>query len=405
MNTSGVGGARIVESNRTQPDLTSSKLSGTSIERRTANDGASRPAITPAGMMATSAEELTFQFSEVAEAKQTALEERVARHAKINLKSNTIQVTQIVAIMKLLEGKEGYEILRGQARSFAASFRMNPDAALNQLELTALPAKKKFALINMALDTFEDSSTDALAKSKLSAMVDKMSNPFSDESTLVGATSDFKEVDADAKDILFGALSIRPTIRTIWDLMVEKSNSNLAESMSEMQATWEKLNDVRGLEQVGAIIILHKIIQLIRSMVHSTDNLLDRMGLLNIKEENLHTRYARNFIDMAQSSMPSTLIDKTIDNLKTAKRRCVRCGTQKTVCLSCKLEADKCKCQTKKTCNCADMRTYILSLLHLHVRQWPADIWINVDAKKIMLDQLLKKQNAPTGLLAQRMMG
>jgi hypothetical protein len=32
------------------------------------------------------------------------------------------------------------------------------------------------------------------------------------------------------------------------------------------------------------------------------------------------------------------------------------------------------------------------------------DVWINDDAKNMLLEQLLKKQNAPTGLVAKRMM-
>lgn len=360
----------------------------------------------PMSYLAVSAEELTFQFSEVTEAKETALEDRLERQKQAKEKFGTMKVEQIQTIMKLMEGREGYDILRGQARTFSALYQDNPEAAIQQLDLSSMSAEKKYALLNMALETLGFNKNTENKSTHLAEYIQRQRNPFQQTDRLQPFSQAAEKVSelSGRDDTLFQAIGMQPSIKGVWDLIAEKSNGNLADAIANTRLEWGGLNE-SSLEGVGALIIVQKIITIIHSMHQDAERIMTRLGVQEIWHSDRLQRQTKMLIDLAQSSMPSTLIDKVFENLKSAKRQCPRCLLMhRRRCKSCQGDATQCDCANTFKCSCTDFREHALSLLHLHARQWPREVWANMDAKNLVLDQLLKKQNAPSGLIAKRMM-
>ncbi|PUE48512.1 hypothetical protein B9Z45_16065 [Limnohabitans sp. 2KL-17] len=360
----------------------------------------------PMNQLAVSAEELTFQFSEVAEAKETALEERLARQEQVKEKIGALKVEQIQTIMKLMEGKEGYDILRGQARSFAALYQENPEGALKQIDLGSISAEKKYALLNMALNTLAVNNNHPGAQVSLARHIQEQHNPFQrkDQLQIASLATTASTPSPKQEDKLFQAISIQPSIKGIWELLNEKSSGNLLEAIQKTRLAWNEPHS-SFLENVGAVVIIHKIMSVIQSMHANAEQIMVRIGVQDIWKNDRLQKHTKMLIDLAQSNMPSTLIDKVFDSLRTSKRQCPRCTLKyRMECKNCHGDATVCNCTMDIICRCPDFREHVLSLLHWHVRQWPTEVWTNNEAKNLVLDQLLKKQNAPNGLLAKRMM-
>lgn len=360
----------------------------------------------PSSHLAVAAEELTFQFSETVEAKESSLEERLKRQQRATEKAASLKVEHIQAIIKLMEGKEGYEVLRGQARSFAALYQTNAEAALKHIDLESMSAEKKYALLHLAVNTLGQNPSSRDAQNKLNEYIQQQNNPFRhpEHANIIQAVNSNHQPRQHQDNSLPIAISIQPSIKGLWDVISEKSDGNLMAAIRARRSEW--LGDQTfPLESMGALLIVHKIVTIIQSMHTHADQIMKKMGIQDTRQGDLLQKQTKMLIDLAQSSMPSALIDRLVDNLKSNKRRCPRCSAMKRmVCKTCKGNSLACNCKVDMVCQCIDVRGYILSLLHWHARQWPMDVWINDDAKNMLLEQLLKKQNAPTGLVAKRMM-
>lgn len=375
---------------------------------RMAKDAMSMAGITssPTSHLAVAAEELTFQFSEAVEAKETALEERLQRQRRVTEKLGSLSVAQIQAIMTLMEGKEGYEILRGQARSFATLYQTNPELAIKYIELDNIPSEKKYTLLSLATNTLGLNPNSRDAQIKLSQYIQQQNNPFQqpEQTNIFQAVSVKHRPSQQQGSSLPQVVSIQPSIKSLWDVINEKSNGNLLDAMRAIRSEWSD-DQTFPLENIGALVIVHKIMTIIQSMHTHAEDIMKRIGVQDAWKGDFPKKQTKILIDLAQSSMPSSLIDRLVDSLKSSKRSCPRCTTLKHMaCTTCRGKSLACDCKVDTVCRCTDFRGYILSLLHWHARQWPLEVWINDDAKTMVLDQLIKKQNAPTGLLAKRMM-
>lgn len=406
MSIFGVSAAQVSEAIASE-SITSERVasSKSSIE----SSASSSLLLTPSqstNYLAVSAEELTFHFSEVTEAKETALEDRLERQKQVKEKSSTMKVEQIQTIMRLMEGREGYDILRGQARSFSALYQDDPEAAIRQLDLRNMSAEKKYALLNMALETLDISKNSDNKRVHLAEYIQKQNNPFQQTDRFEPLSQMTEKVGnlSEQCDTLFQAIVMQPTIKSLWDLINEKSTGNLIEAIKKARLDLGGLNK-SSLESIGAIVIVHKIVSIIHSMHEDAERIMTRIGVQDIWHSDRLQRQTKMLIDLAQSSIPSTLIDKLIDSFKSAKRQCPRCLLiHRRTCTDCQGDATRCDCVNISKCFCNDFREHTLSLLYLHARQWPHEVWVNTDAKNLVLDQLLKKQNAPSGLIAKRMM-
>jgi hypothetical protein len=258
----------------------------------------------------------------------------------------------------------------------------------------------------MALGTLSTSDVHTQIQTSLNKQIQQQSNPFQEREQLqIAALAAQKRVPAsEQSDRLAQAISIEPSIKGIMDLITESQTKCLTDALRETQIEWRKSN-IPIIENIGAFVLVHRIMTVIQSMCSDAEKILIRIGAQDIRNADLLQRYTQLLIDLAQSSMPSTLIEKIIVSTKSIKRRCKSCTfLYRRECKDCLGDIAKCNCVDDIKCRCTDFKVYLLSILHLHARGWPQSIWINSDARSLVLDQLLKKQDAPSGLSAKRMM-
>lgn len=107
-----------------------------------------------AGLGAEAFEEITFQASEREEAElHDELHDRHVQDAE--LIRGALPVEKVVAVMRLMEGQQGYQLLRTQARIFARDFEADPHGALERLKLLSHRPEERFALLSMAESLIE----------------------------------------------------------------------------------------------------------------------------------------------------------------------------------------------------------------------------------------------------------
>jgi hypothetical protein len=353
-------------------------------------------------------EELTFHFSEIAEATETALEERLAQHKTKMNKFNSLSLIQLTKIMKMIEGKKGYEELRMQARTFGTMFQINPDLAIKQLEIQSLSPERKFTILKTFLDSLYFSSNLINIKSSLDEYIDQTENPFLSAHKLhiKNSVGLYKDQDGDRTENFYNAVSMQPTLSSLWTQLEQHSNESLLDTLKRFNNSWGDGSNIDGLKNVGIMIIVQRVIQIIQTMIYETEEFLKRMGILNISKGDTLQKGAYLLIELTQTSMPGSTIEKIITAIKNSNRKCTRCiKTTSEICLICKQNILTCKCSSKSVCRCDNLRGNILSALHWHLRHWPLDVWNRADNKKLVMEQLLLKQSVPKGLIAKRLTG
>jgi hypothetical protein len=157
---------------------------------------------------------------------------------------------------------------------------------------------------------------------------------------------------------------------------------------------------MREMEQLGGLWIVHRLVQVVRTMHYETHKLLDHFGVMEVNQHVQFNRHVRSLLDLTQSSLPANLIDKLVTAWTTSPRVCVRCLPRSLLrCANCHLPRMRCVCApVARSCTCKDTRAFLLSLLHLHARNWPEAVWASADTKKTLLEQLIKKQPTRSSL-------
>lgn len=111
-----------------------------------------RPA--SAGLGVEAFEEITFQASEREEAElHETLHDEHVRDAE--LVSRTLPVEKVIAVMRIMEGEAGYQLMRTQARIFARDFETDPHGALERLKLGPHRPEERLAVMRLAEDLIE----------------------------------------------------------------------------------------------------------------------------------------------------------------------------------------------------------------------------------------------------------
>lgn len=106
-------------------------------------------------------EELTFQVSEVVEATQLALEQRfdVDMHALHDEEEASVE--EVCAVLRLLEGRDLFDQLRGRARLFAKAFSEGRREAMDYLT-DGLQPQHRWAVLRLATRAMADESANRL---------------------------------------------------------------------------------------------------------------------------------------------------------------------------------------------------------------------------------------------------
>jgi len=351
----------------------------------------------PQAWMANAAEEVTFQFSEIVEAREHALETRLDSQVGEHV-AQALNVEQIQAIVRLMEGREGYEFLRTQARAFAQAFQRNPEQAIAMLHLESMTPDRRYALIRMAQQVLESQGTSEETRQSLRRLQDAPVPGVSAlwrTQTLVKAVSEGSQQAQPYLEPYYSLMGTQPSARTVFDTAVELGGpQGLITALDRMQRTWGRHLPVREMEQLGGLWIVHRLVQVVRTMHHETQALLDHFGVLEGHQHAQFNRHVRSLLDLTQSSLPANLIDKLVTTWMSSPRACSRCLPRSFLrCTSCHRSRGRCLCTpVPRSCTCKDARAFLLSLLHLHARNWPEAVWSSADTKKTLLEQLIKKQ-------------
>ena len=357
----------------------------------------------PQAWLASAAEELTFQFSEIVEAREHALETRLESQSGEHV-AQTLKVEQVQAIARLMEGREGYDFLRAQARAFAQAHQENPEQAIAMLHLESMTPDRRYALIRMAQQTLESQEASEASRQSLQRLQDAPApgvSPLWRTHTLVKAVSEGTDQVQPYLDPYYTLIGTQPSARTVFDTAVELADSQgLLMALSRMQRAWGRHLPVSEMEQLGGLWIVQRLVQVVRTMHHETQALLDHFGVLGGHQHTQFNRHVRSLLDLTQSSLPANLIDKLITTWTASPRICSRCLPRSLLrCASCHRSRMRCMCApVTRSCTCKDTRAFLLSLLHLHARNWPEAVWASADTKKSLLEQLIKKQPSRSSL-------
>lgn len=123
-------------------------------------DGPSQGGYSQQGLV-NAMEELTFQVSEVVEATQLALEQRfdVDMHALHDEEEASVE--EVCAVLRLLEGRDLFDQLRGRARLFAKAFSEGRREAMDYLT-DGLQPQHRWAVLRLATRAMADESANRL---------------------------------------------------------------------------------------------------------------------------------------------------------------------------------------------------------------------------------------------------
>ena len=315
--------------------------------------------------LADSAEELTFQFSEVVEAREKTLEHKTQESEK---SESELTVTQVHAIMTLMEGHAGYASIRAQARHFAHTFASNPGRALELLQPTELDGEHRYALLTLAIDALDRSGRHELSTQlRQHARVQHLFDIDRDDKVMhlvasgLGAQQRASSADFRARDSYFQLLSIQPSVRSVFDAATESQGLlHIARSLEDIQLAGNGQTTSARLEQIGCFLAVSRLAEVVRTMIGFGHELISKAARREVKDPEEPVKIARHLIDLGNSSVPSAPLDKLATTVLG---------------------------QCDNTAKAA-----FFGSLHLQVRQWPSDVWTMAEGKKILLDHLVRKQ-------------
>jgi hypothetical protein len=354
-------------------------------------------------MLADAAEELTFQFSETVEAQQHSLEERLADRAELQAESN-LSVEQVQYVLRLMEGHEGYSQLRMQARAFADAMHRDPQHAQSLLRLESMPPAQRYAVLRLAMDALEQSGHLAGARQirdEHGSALDVGAKSFECQEGVARLASHAAAVQrsaADHRDELeesyYQLIGTQPSARSVFDAAAEFDGlEHLEASLGAMQMSWAGRPPLSGLDELGCLVIVNRLAEVVRTMIASAHELLSALGAHHGGDVSLPIRHARSLIDLASSSVPSGPLDRLAAALLDTPRRCPRCSLPRGLrCSGCGSFRALCHCTPTGACTCADAKPFFFSLLHHQARRWPDAVWAAADGRKHLLEQLVRKQ-------------
>jgi len=331
------------------------------------------PQTTPDGDLSTqdggdltkAAEELTFQFSEQVEARGSIQEESFDPHSQHEEEHASVE--QVAAVLRLMAGRDGFDRIRGQARTFALAFSRGQPDAMSLLSPQAFKPHERYALLRLASDALIGDGAARLEQEvrklvdeegeQLHGLFDAMPATHRPAAAPGGAPAGALP---GAAARYFQLLGTKPTVRTVLDAVAEMGGSGDAGgALNRMQRDWSQY--LGHLEQIGTFIAVCRLSGAVRTMVEHGRELANYPGALNPGDPSLPFRHARAMIDIANSAVPGGLLDKL-----TAAVLGQRAHRERQLSL--------------------------FSYLHRLARRWPDQVWGAPDGRALVLQQLARKQ-------------
>lgn len=318
----------------------------------------------PQKYLANAAEELTFQFSEIVEAQARALEDRFSEIHELHQDAD-ISTQQVRAVLRLMEGREGYDALRSQARHFAKAFSEGRPDAMDILSPGFFKPHERYGVLRLAMEVLDETGqkettgrlVDGL-RTLATQHKDQLQSVFGPLSAVEFARTAVGSQDK-LRDQYFQLLAVKPTVRSVLDAAVEMDSIDNAESsLNAMQKAWAEQSQ---LEQIGIFVAVSKLVGGVKTMIAHGRELMSYPGTIQKNDPSLPYKHARTLIDIASSSVPGNLLDKLAAGILGQSQR--------------------------------DSRHGFFSFLHRQVRHWPDVVWASAEGKAIVLQQLVRKQS------------
>lgn len=318
----------------------------------------------PQQYLANAAEELTFQFSEIVEARERALEDRFSEIHELHQDAD-ISTQQVRAVLRLMEGREGYDALRSQARHFAKAFSEGRPDAMDLLSPEFFKPHERYGVLRLAMDALEETGqkeTSGRLAGDLRTLAtqhkDQLQSVFGSLSAVESACTAAESEDK-LRDQYFQLLAVKPTVRSVLDAAVEMGGiANAGSSLNAMQKAWAEQS---RLEQIGIFVVVSRLVGGVQTMIAHGRELISYSGKTPENDPSLPYKHARTLIDIASSSVPGNLLDKLAAAILGQSQRESRHG--------------------------------FFSFLHRQVRHWPDAVWASAEGKAIVLQQLVRKQS------------
>ena len=332
-------------------------------------------------------EELSMQFSEIMESQQQTLDERIEKSVLPSDEEPTIK--EIEAVMKLLEGQQGFQAIRNRAHEFAKSYFENPEQAKEMLLMSTLSPEQKYAALRLALEgmqpTNATTSVDSLDASLVALGSKHDAEAFTQTLNSIRNTH-LIETNNDSKlrEEYFQLLASLPSIKSIWGLATDRvAVDDLMSTLSQMQRLGNELIPASTLELIGKTFMINRLVQAIRTLMMHAKYLLNQMDPLETPTPNLVQQLTSHLIDLAHSTVSSSLIEKMTSAVTSQPHHCIRRKTLRT-CI--------CTDKSKFACLNSDVKPYIYSMLYRTVHRWPEEFWGSQEIRKGVMDQLVRKQ-------------
>ncbi len=260
-----------------------------------------------AGLGVEAFEEITFQASEREEAElhETLHDEHVQQAELI---SRTLPVEKVVAVMRLMEGQSGYQLLRTQARIFARDFETDPHGALERLKLGSQRPAERLAVLRLAEDMIEKSREQPETAATLQAL---------------------RELEHQDADQIRHLIKVYEATRSEHDSPVAAPNSSLVQLLASPLSTrvlLEAVGSPEGLKTlskqvnrlpqeghfdspatfVGLSVALSHMLSVLRTMDDHATQLGKDIGLAPTEQP----KVLRQLMDMCRTAAPKPKLEK-----------------------------------------------------------------------------------------------
>lgn len=310
-----------------------------------------------AGLGVEAFEEITFQASEREEAEvHDELHDHHVREA--HAVRGTIPVEKVMAVMRLMEGHRGYQMLRMQARLFAGDFMTDREGALERLKPASMRPEVRLSVMRMAEDLLEqvqDKPEAAEALASLRQLEDKDANQIHHLVKVFDATQPKGEGKASAPDSLALQLLASPmSTRVLLDAVGSPEGLDALRQQIQRLPAEGRFQDAGTF--VGMSVGLAHMMAVLRTMGEHAAHLGGELRLPPVEQGKL----LRGLLDMCRTAAPRPKLEKLRgDTLRVA-------GADKSL-------------------------RFDLELMK-QVSQYPESVWVNIDAKSAVQTWLREAQ-------------
>lgn len=305
------------------------------------------------------------------------------------------ELMAVAKVMRLLEGHEGYEALKSQARAIAQALQGGHDDAHALLDADALPARHRYAIVRMAIDALQQAGDADLAGQLTDRHRPLLSAGRAELRTLTapGSTVASAPPAATASELepLFGLLTVKPNLRTLMDAAGAQGIT------AGLLAGWSRAMSLEPLATAAAVALLHVLAHAARTLVADAARLQREAGWPHATAaEQLRT--ASMLLDVAGAPSSGAQLDRLLAALMGQPGRvCPRCLTARRLhCAMCVPQRLRCRCVNPQApCRCVDGKAWLCAVLLRHVRGWPSVVWHSDEARQQLTHQLQRRQNTP----------